>query len=76
MVSGRIGDTVRGPEYAGCVGRAGAISAFGVIAFVTRLGTHLGKKRALHVAIGVPMLGHAMKCVCYDPELPWLPAAG
>jgi GPH family glycoside/pentoside/hexuronide:cation symporter len=66
------GDTVRGAEYAGYAGTAGAISTFLVIAVVTWLGTHLGKKLAFCVAIGVSMLGYAMKWVCYDPEIPWL----
>jgi GPH family glycoside/pentoside/hexuronide:cation symporter len=39
---------------------------------VTWLGTRLGKKRTFYVAIGISMLGYAMKWVCYDPELPWL----
>lgn len=66
------GDTVRGAEYAGYVGTAGAVSTFCVIAFVTWLGTHLGKKRTFYVAIGLSMLGYAIKWICYDPELPWL----
>jgi len=66
------GDTVRGAEYAGYAGTAGAISTFLVIAVVTWLGTHLGKKRAFCVAIGISMLGYAMKWVCYDPAIPWL----
>jgi len=66
------GDIVRGAEYAGYAGTAGAISTFCVIAVVTWLGTHLGKKRTFYVAIGVSMLGYAMKWVCYNPELPWL----
>jgi len=66
------GDTVRGAEYAGYAGTAGAVSTFLVIAIVTWLGTHLGKKRTFYVAIGVSMLGYAMKWVCYDPEVPWL----
>jgi GPH family glycoside/pentoside/hexuronide:cation symporter len=66
------GDTVRGAEYAGYAGTAGAISSFFVIAFVTWLGTHLGKKRTFYVAIGLSMVGYAMRWVCYDPEMPWL----
>ncbi len=66
------GDMLRGAEFAGYAGTAGAISSFFVIAIVTWLGTRLGKKRAFYVAIGISMLGYAMKWVCYDPELPWL----
>jgi glycoside/pentoside/hexuronide:cation symporter, GPH family len=66
------GDTVRGAEYAGYAGTIGAIASFGVIMLVTWLGTHFGKKRAFYVAIGLSMLGYALKWVCYDPDMPWL----
>jgi len=66
------GDMVRGAEYAGYAGTVGAVSSFFVIAIVTWLGTRIGKKRAFHVAIGLSMLGYALKWFCYDPELPWL----
>ena len=66
------GDKVRGAEFAGYAGTLGAISTFCVIIFVTWLGTHLGKKRTFYVAIGISMLGYALKWVCYNPELPWL----
>ena len=66
------GDTVRGAEYAGYAGTAQSIATFLVIVFVTWLGTRIGKKRAFYVAVGVSMLGYALKWVCYDPELPWL----
>ena len=66
------GDMVRGAEFAGYAGTAGAISSFCVIMIVTWLGTKLGKKRTFYVAIGISMLGYAMKWICYDPEMPWL----
>ena len=66
------GDTVRGAEYAGYAGTLGAISTFCVIIFVTWLGTHLGKRRAFFVAIGVSMAGYALKWICYNPDIPWL----
>ena len=66
------GDTVRGAEYAGWAGTLQSIATFCVIVFVTWLGTHLGKKRTFYVAIGVSMLGYALKWVCYNPEVPWL----
>ncbi|NJD33128.1 MAG: MFS transporter [Gammaproteobacteria bacterium] len=66
------GDTVRGAEYAGWAGTVQSIATFGVIALVTWLSTRLGKKRAFFVAIGVSMLGYALKWVCYDPTNPWL----
>jgi GPH family glycoside/pentoside/hexuronide:cation symporter len=66
------GDTVRGAEYAGYAGTLGAISTFCVIMVVTWLGTRLGKKRALYLAILLSMVGYALKWVCYDPDAPWL----
>ena len=66
------GDTVRGAEFAGYAGTAGAISTFCVIMFITWLGTRIGKKRAFYVAIGVSMIGYALKWVCYNPDHPWL----
>jgi glycoside/pentoside/hexuronide:cation symporter, GPH family len=66
------GDMVRGAEYAGYAGTLGAISTFGVIVFVTWLGTRIGKKRTFYVAIGMSMLGYALKWVCYNPDIPWL----
>jgi GPH family glycoside/pentoside/hexuronide:cation symporter len=66
------GDTVRGAEFAGWAGTVQSIATFGVIALVTLLGTRLGKKRTFYVAIGVSMLGYALKWFCYNPEIPWL----
>ena len=66
------GDTVRGAEYAGWAGTVQSIATFGVIALVTVLGTRLGKKRTFYVAIGVSMLGYALKWFCYNPDIPWL----
>jgi len=66
------GDTVRGAEFAGWAGTVQSIATFGVIVLVTWLGTRIGKKRTFYVAIGVSMLGYALKWVCYNPENPWL----
>jgi GPH family glycoside/pentoside/hexuronide:cation symporter len=66
------GDTKLGAEYAGYAGTLGAISTFCVIVLVTWLGTHIGKRRTFFVAIGVSMVGYALKWVCYNPENPWL----
>jgi GPH family glycoside/pentoside/hexuronide:cation symporter len=66
------GDKVLGAEYAGYVGTLGAISTFVVIFIVTWLGTKIGKRQALFAAIGLSMVGYAMKWVCYDPDMPWL----
>jgi GPH family glycoside/pentoside/hexuronide:cation symporter len=66
------GDMVRGAEYAGWAGTVQSIATFCVIALVTWLATRIGKKRAFYLAIGVSMLGYALKWVCYDPQIPWL----
>ncbi len=66
------GDTVRGAEYAGYAGTVGAISTFCVIVLVTWVGTHIGKRRTFFLAIGISMVGYALKWVCYNPDYPWL----
>jgi GPH family glycoside/pentoside/hexuronide:cation symporter len=66
------GDTVRGAEFAGWAGTVQSIATFGVIALVAWLGTRFGKKRTFYVAVGVSMLGYALKWVCYNPANPWL----
>ncbi len=66
------GDTVRGAEYAGWAGTVQSVATFGVIALVTWLGTRIGKKRTFYVAVGVSMLGYALKWFCYNPAMPWL----
>jgi GPH family glycoside/pentoside/hexuronide:cation symporter len=66
------GDTELGATYAGYSGTIGAVSTFIVIVFVTWLATKIGKRQAFFVAIGVSMVGYALKWVCYDPEVPWL----
>jgi len=66
------GDTVRGAEFAGWAGTVQSIATFGVIALITLVGTRLGKKRTFYVAIGVSMLGYALKWFCYNPDIPWL----
>jgi GPH family glycoside/pentoside/hexuronide:cation symporter len=66
------GDTVRGAEYAGWAGTVQSIATFGVIVLTAWLGTRIGKKRTFYVAIGVSMVGYALKWFCYNPEIPWL----
>ena len=66
------GDKVMGAEYAGYAGTLGAVCTFLVIFFVTWLATRIGKRRAFFVAIGVSMVGYAMKWVCYNPDMPWM----
>ncbi len=66
------GDKVAGAEWAGYAGTLGAVSTFIVIFIVTWLGTKIGKRRAFFTAVGLSMVGYALKWVCYNPEVPWL----
>lgn len=66
------GDTVEGAKFAGYAGTLQSLSTFAVIVLVTWMGTHLGKRRAFFVAIGLSTLGYALKWFCYTPDNPWL----
>lgn len=66
------GDMEAGSKYAGYSGTILAIATLGVIAFITWLGTKIGKRRAFFVSTGASMIGYALKWVCYTPETPWL----
>ena len=66
------GDTELGAEFVGYSGTVGAVSTFCVIFFVTWLSTKIGKRRSFFIAIGISMIGYALKWVCYNPEYPWL----
>lgn len=66
------GDTGLGAEYAGWSGTLGAVSTFVVIGIVTWMSTRLGKRKAFFVAIGISIVGYALKWYCYNPEYPLL----
>jgi GPH family glycoside/pentoside/hexuronide:cation symporter len=66
------GDTSMGSQYVGYAGTLQSATTFLVIIFATWLGTKIGKRRTFFVAVGVSMLGYALKWVCYNPEVPWL----
>ena len=66
------GDQALGAEYAGWTGTVSAVGTFIVIFFVSWLSTLIGKRRAFFVAIGVSILGYALKWFCYDPRYPLL----
>jgi GPH family glycoside/pentoside/hexuronide:cation symporter len=66
------GETVHGAEYAGWSGTVGAISTFIVIGIVTWMSTRYGKRKAFFIAIGISIIGYALKWFCYNPEIPWL----
>jgi GPH family glycoside/pentoside/hexuronide:cation symporter len=66
------GDQTAGAKYAGMAGTVGAVCTFAVVAFITWLGTRIGKRHAFFVSIGLSIVGYALKWVCYNPELPLL----
>lgn len=66
------GDQELGAKWAGYSGTLGSVSTFIVITIVTWLGTKLGKRQAFFVAIGISMVGYALKWFCYRPDTPWL----
>ncbi len=66
------GDMVEGARFAGYAGTLQSLSTFAVIVLVTWMGTHLGKRRAFFIAIGISTIGYALKWFCYTPENPWL----
>lgn len=66
------GDQTAGARYAGWAGTVGAVCTFAIVAFITWLSTRIGKRRAFFLAIGMSILGYALKWVCYHPDYPWL----
>lgn len=66
------GDQTLGAKYAGLAGTVGAVATFAVVAFVTWLGTRIGKRHAFFVAIGTSIVGYGLKWVCYNPDVPLL----
>jgi GPH family glycoside/pentoside/hexuronide:cation symporter len=66
------GSTELGAEYAGWSGTVGAVSSFLVIIFITWLSTKIGKRKAFFIAMGVSMVGYALKWFCYNPAYPLL----
>jgi len=66
------GDTDIATKFIGYEGTLRIVSSFAVIVLATWLGTHLGKRRAFFITIGISMLGYAKKWFCYDPRYPWL----
>jgi len=66
------GDEVAGAKWAGVAGTVGAVANFAIVAFLAWLGTRIGKRKTLLMAIGISVVGYALKWLCYNPELPWL----
>jgi GPH family glycoside/pentoside/hexuronide:cation symporter len=66
------GDEIAGAKWAGIAGTVGAIANFAIVAGMVWLGTRIGKRRSLMLAIAVSIVGFALKWVCYRPDMPWL----
>ncbi len=66
------GDEVAGAKWAGLAGTVGAVTNFAIVAFLAWLGTRIGKRKTLLMAVGISVVGYAMKWLCYNPEIPWL----
>jgi GPH family glycoside/pentoside/hexuronide:cation symporter len=66
------GDQTAGAKYAGIAGTVGAACTFAVVAFITWLGTRIGKRHAFFWAIGLSIVGYGLKWVCYNPSHPLL----
>ena len=66
------GDQDAAAIWIGYVGMLGAIATFGVIVLTTLLGTHIGKRHAFFVCVGISTVGYGLKWFCYDPDNPWL----
>ncbi|MEM7278523.1 MAG: MFS transporter [Pseudomonadota bacterium] len=66
------GDTEQGAAFLGHSGLLQAVASLVVIVIVTWLSTKIGKRRAFYFAIGMSMIGYALKWFCYTPENPWL----
>ena len=66
------GDQEGGAKLAGWSGSVGAVSTFIVIAIVTWMSTRYGKRKAFFFAMGMSIIGYALKWVCYHPDYPWL----
>lgn len=66
------GDQSLGAQYAGWAGTLSAISTFCVIFIVSWLSSKIGKRKTFHIAIGVSIVGYALKWFCYTPDNPLL----
>ena len=54
------------------VATVGTFANFFIVAFVTFLATMIGQRRTFIIAIGLAILGYALKTFAYSPEHPWL----
>jgi len=66
------GDEIAGAKWAGISGTVGAVANFAIVVGMAWLGTRIGKRRALMIAISVSIVGFLLKWVCFRPDIPWL----
>jgi GPH family glycoside/pentoside/hexuronide:cation symporter len=66
------GDQEMGARFVGWSGTLAAVCTFMVVAFITWLGTRIGKRHAFMLGIGLSIIGYGLKWFCYNPDLPWL----
>lgn len=66
------GDVEKGFTWVGHAGLVQQISALAIIAFITWLATKIGKRRAFFFAVGMSIVGYALKWFCYTPDNLWL----
>lgn len=66
------GDMDMGAKLIGWNGTASAVATFCVIPLITWISTHIGKRRAFFLAVGVSIFGYAIKFFCYSQTTPML----
>ena len=66
------GDTEAAAGMGALVATVGTFANFFIVAFVTFLATKIGQRRTFIIAIGLAILGYALKTFAYSPEHPWL----
>ncbi|MBC6428199.1 MAG: MFS transporter [Cellvibrionales bacterium] len=66
------GNAKDGAEYLGWAGTVSTVMTFVAIPAAAWLGTKIGKRHAFFVAIGISILGYALKWFCYNPQMPLL----
>ena len=66
------GDKELGGQISGQAGTITGVVAFLIVIVVTKLGTHLGKKRAFYITTGISVVGYLSKWWLFTPENPQL----
>lgn len=66
------GDQTAAAKYAGYASAVAAVNTFVVVVCITWLATRIGKRHAFFIAIGLSIVGYALKWVCYNPDIPML----